>query len=114
MPVIAYSSLGRGLFSGKLNSSDPENAGKILDANAMEGYACPQNFERLKRCEELAGKKGFSVPQIAMAWLFKQKVNTFAVVSTSKPSRMKENIAALSIEMSENETEYLNLEKERI
>ena len=75
----------------------------------MKGYAYPENFERLKRCEELAAEKGVSVPQIAMAWIFRQNMNTFAVVSTSRPERMKENIHALDISLSEEEAAYLDL-----
>lgn len=85
MPVIAYSSLGRGLFSGKVKSGESEQASKILDATAMKGYGYPENFERLRRCEQLAEKKGVSVPQIALAWIFRQQINTFAVVSTTNP-----------------------------
>lgn len=114
MPVIAYSSLGRGLFSGKVKGSEPEKAGEILDQTAMKGYASPDNFERLRRCERLAAEKGCTVPQIAMAWVYCQKMNTFAVVSTSNPKRMEENIAALSIQLSEVEMQYLDLEREDI
>ena len=109
MPVIAYSSLGRGLFSGKVKSSEPEHADIAMDEFALKGYAYPDNFERLRRCEILAAKKGCSVPQIAMAWLFGQKVNTFAVVSTTKPERMRENIAALDIALTQEELAYLDL-----
>lgn len=114
MPVIAYSSLGRGMFSGKVKSSESEKAGKILDATAVKGYVCPENFERLRRCEELAERKGVSVPQIAMAWIFKQKLNTFAVVSTSSQERMQENIKALEVELTEEETLYLDLKREAV
>lgn len=114
MPVIAYSSLGRGMFSGKVKSSESEKTGKILDATAVKGYVCPENFERLRRCEELAERKGVSVPQIAMAWIFKQKLNTFAVVSTSSQERMQENIKALEIELTEEETLYLDLKREAV
>lgn len=109
MPVIAYSSLGRGLFSGKLKSCDADHAEKVMDKAAMKGYGCPANFQRLRRCEELAEQKNCTVPQIAMAWIYKQNLNTFAVVSTSKASRMKENIEALHIELSEDEIKYLDL-----
>ncbi len=112
MPLIAYSSLGRGLFSGKIKGDAPEKAGKVLDKAAMKGYACPENFERLRRCERLAEMKHCSVPQIAMAWIYNQKMNVFAVVSTTNPKRMEENIAALSISLTENECLYLNLERE--
>ena len=112
MPVVAYSSLGRGLFSGKLKSSNAEQASNILDATAMKGYGYPENYERLRRCEELAKRKGVSVPQIAMAWIFCQNLNTFAVVSTSKPKRTQDNIEALKIKLNEDEVQYLDLKKE--
>ncbi len=111
MPVIAYSSLGRGLFSGRVKSGKPEAASEVMDEFAMKGYACPDNFERLRRCEEVAGKLGLGVPQIAMAWLFRQKLNAFAVVSTGKPERMLENIEALHLELDEKTLRYLDLQE---
>ncbi len=114
MPVIAYSSLGRGLFSGKLKSKDADKAASILDGTAIKGYGYPENFERLHRCEQLAGERHATVPQIAMAWIYNQKLNSFAVVSTTKASRMQENIDALHIELSQAELEYLNLEREAL
>lgn len=110
MPIVAYSSLGRGLFSGKLKSTQMDEAKRFLDAAARKGYLCPQNFERLRRCEELARKYGCTVPQIAMAWIFRQKLNTFAVVSTSNPARFSQYLEALNLELSEEEARYLNLE----
>lgn len=114
MPVIAYSSLGRGLFSEKVKSSEKENAVNILDEVAVRGYASEENYERLQRCEKLAGKKGVTVPQIAMAFIFSQKMDTFAVVSTSRPERMQENLDALQIELSEAETDWLDLKREEL
>ncbi len=114
MPVIAYSSLGRGLFSGKVKSGEPEKASEIMDGNAMKGYACPENFERLRRCEELAQKYRCTVPQIAMAWIYRQPLNCFAVVSTTKPERMQENIQAMELPLTEDEVLYLDLRKEAL
>ena len=112
MPVVAYSSLARGLFSGKVKGDAAESAAQVLDSVAMKGYGYPENFERLRRCEELAAEKGCSVPQIAMAWMYNQDINTFAVVSTGSPSRMQENIDALHINLTEDEVLYLDLKKE--
>ena len=110
-PVFAYSSLGRGLLSGKLKSADAARAGKVLDVFAMKGYGCKDNFERLARCEELAEKKDCTVAQIAMAWLYAQPINTFAIVTMSSPARIQENIEALSLNLTEEERRYLNLDK---
>ena len=112
IPVVAYSSLAHGFFSGKFKSSEAREAGEILGEEATRGYVSPENIERLKRCEELALKKGVTVPQIAMAWIYQQPLNVFAVVSTSKPERMKENIAALEIKLTPEETAWLNLGEE--
>ena len=66
MPVIAYSSLGRGFFSGKFKAGDYEGARRYLDAFAQKGYLCEENMLRLQRAEELAEKYGVSVSEIAM------------------------------------------------
>lgn len=110
MPVLCYSSLARGLFSGKLQASDAGHAGDVLDRAGMRGYGFPENFERLRRCELIARQKGCSVPQIALAWIFHQKLNAFAIVSASGIDRMTENLKALSVSLSEAECSYLNLE----
>ena len=111
-PVFAYSSLGRGLLSGKLKSSDAKNAGRVLDSFAMKGYGCADNYQRLARCEELAAQKGCSVAQIAMAWVYSQPMNTFAIATMSSPARIQENIAALNLKLTDSECRYLNLETE--
>lgn len=112
MPVVAYSSLGRGLFSGRLKSGEAaQNAARILDEFALKGYGCPENYERLRRCEELAAKKKVTVAQIAMAFIFSQNMNTLAVVSTSSAERMQLNIDALHVKLSEEEAAYLDLQK---
>lgn len=108
MPVIAYSSLGRGLFSGKVKGDDPESAVGVMDEFAMRGYGYPENFERLRRCEALAREKNCTVPQIAMAWIYCQNINSFAVVSTGKAGRMQENVDALHIHLTDHEICYLD------
>lgn len=112
MPVMAYSSLSHGFLSGRFRSDRPEDAEQVLDRFGMKGFAWPENFERLRRCEELAGKYGVKVPQIAMAWLLKQPENVFPVITVSKGERMRENIEAMSLPLTEEEVKYLNLEAE--
>lgn len=114
MPIIAYASLGHGLLTGRIKSHRPEEAVKFLDEAAMKGYACPENFERLRRCEILATEKGCTVPQLAMAWLLKQDLDAFAVVGSSSIARMQENLAAMKIDLSDNESRYLDLQLDNL
>lgn len=107
MPVIAYSSLGRGFFSGKFHSGDYEGAKKVLDNAGQKGYLHEVNMTRLARAEELAARDQMSVSQIAMRYIFSNEMNVFAVVSTTNPNRMRDNIAAANAPLSAEDVAYL-------
>ena len=112
IPVFAYSALARGFFSGRVKSDQPEQAQEILESAAVKGYCCPENFERLRRCEILAAQMGVSVAQIALAWIFNQKdLDVYALVSSS-PANMQLNIAASEMTLSEAQCRWLDLEIE--
>ena len=110
MPVIAYSSLGRGLLTGKVRSTDMPRITELLDVFAVKGYGCEDNFRRLARCEELAAQKHCSIAQLAMAWIYRQPLNTFAIATMSSPKRIRENVDALNLVLTDAECRYLNLE----
>ena len=74
----------------------------------MNGYVCHDNFKRLARCEELAEKKGCTVSQIALVWMFQQGLNMYVLVSTTKACRLEENLRTFTVELSEEESRYLN------
>lgn len=107
MPVIAYSSLGRGFFSGRFKSGDYEGAKKILDKPAQKGYLCEENMRRLKRAEEMAEKYGVTVSEIAMRYVFASPMNVCAVVSTSNPTRMAQNVSAANHPLADEDVLYL-------
>lgn len=110
MPVFAYTSLGRGLFSGKFLSNEREKARTVLDGVALKAYDSDDNFERLARCEILAKKLGVTVGQIALKWIFTQGLNTFAIVTMPSKEHIELNKRALDIRLDEKMTKYLNLE----
>ncbi len=111
MPVLAYSSLARGLMTGRIQSSQEDQAAELLDPFCVKGYVCRENFERLARCEKLAEKKGSSVAELAVGWMFTQGINVYALASTTKVKRLQENLKALYVKISEEESRYLNLEE---
>lgn len=113
IPVLAYSSLGRGMFAGLVKSNDMEGAKKILDPNAVKGYCYPENFERLARAEQLAKEKDCTVPQIALAWILNQDFEVFPLVSAKKASRIASNAQALDIKLTKEEVEWLDLRRDR-
>ena len=114
MPIIAYSSLGRGFFSSRVKSNSPESAAQNLDSVAYKGYVCPENFERLRRCEQISRMKGTTVTAVATKWIFSRGLNVFAVMSASDTAHLADNVAALDLELSEREADYLDLVRDTL
>lgn len=113
MPIIAYSSLARGMFAGRIRSTQRDQAEKLLDEFAVKGYCCEDNFQRLARTEELCEEKGCTVAQLALAYILCQKeLDVFAVCSSTSPERIRDNIRALSVKLTEEELEWLDLRRQ--
>lgn len=112
IPVFAYSSLARGFFSGAFKSNEPEKAKQILDEPGIIGYFCESNIERLRRCEIMAEKKGVSVPQIALAWIYNQPFEVLALSSPVTKEQTEQNIRAMEIALSADEIKWMGLEDE--
>ena len=108
MPVIAYSSLGRGFFSGAFSSGDWDAARKVLDPIAQKGYLCEDNMQRLKLCEELSAKDGFNVPQTAIRFILGSPMNVFAIASMTAPTQITQNVTAASMPMNKSDFESLD------
>ena len=107
MPVISYSSLGRGFFSGRFKSFDYESARRVLDIYAQKGCLYEENMQRLQRAEILAEKYGSSVSEIAMRYVFSSPMNVYAVVNTTSAERMKMNLRASVHPLSPEDINYL-------
>ena len=80
-----------------------------MDDAGIKGYYCPQNIERLRRCEILAKEKGVKVAQIALAWIFSQDMSLCALSSPVTAQQIYDNIEAMELNLSSEELNWLNL-----
>lgn len=108
MPVFAYSSLARGLMSGKYRHDDKRLISS-LDLPARRGFLTDENIERLSRAEKLADQLGCTVAQICLAWMFAQDMEVYAVLSQSARKRVMQNVAAVDIQLTKEQADWLDL-----
>ena len=95
MPVIAYSAMAAGFFSGRFKSEDYKGAKKVMSSDNYKTYVSEENMACLKVCEDIAKETGLSVSQVAFSWIYGQDMNVYAVVSTRSVERMKQNVDAM-------------------
>lgn len=109
IPVLAYSSMARGFFSGKFRSNEPEKAESILDEFAQKGYYYPENMERLRRAEILAEKYQCSTATIAIGYMFCQEMQVFPIISGSRTKYFGQALEAAELPLTASEAAWLDL-----
>lgn len=102
--VIPWSPLARGFLAGNRSA---EEKGKTLRAKTDEFahklYYQQADFNVVDRLTEIAGKRGVSNAQIALAWLLHQPGVTSPIVGASKAQHLEEAIAAVNLKLSSDE-----------
>jgi aryl-alcohol dehydrogenase-like predicted oxidoreductase len=102
--LIPWSPLARGFFAGDRKR---EGGGETLRAQhddyADHLYFREEDFVVAKRVQEIAQKRGHTGPQIALAWLLDKPHITAPIIGATKLEHLEQSIAALEIELSEDE-----------
>jgi len=111
-PLLAWSSLARGFFSGKFTRDNLTDFTDPQSLISMRCYAREDNFIRLNRARQLAEEKAATVSQIALAYIFQQPLNVFAITGSLNPAHFKENVESLKIDLTEKEISWLDLKSD--
>ena len=109
IPVVAYSPLGRGFLTGTFKSPGDLAHG---DSRRYMPRFQAGNFEHnaalVRRMEEIAGRKGCTLAQLALAWLLAQGPDIVPIPGTKRRERLEENLGALDLELSGDDLRLLN------
>ncbi len=97
--VIAFSPLASGLLTNKYLGGDiPADSRAALswgEENAR-GRLTPERLATLRRLNEIAGRRGQTLAQMALAWVLRLPAVTSALIGASKVQQIEENVAILS------------------
>jgi len=102
MPLIAWSSLGRGFFvrGDEADTSDPD---------LVRVFYSPENFERRRRATELAKTRGLSMFEIALAWITCQRFPMVALCGAKIVDEVESSLSAGNLALSSDERAWLDL-----
>ncbi len=105
LPLLSWSSQARGFFTER---SGPD---KLSDKEMAHSWYSEDNFRRKARAEELAAQRGVPPITIALAYVLCQPFPTYALIGPATLAEMRESLAALSVDLSPAELQWLNLEE---
>jgi aryl-alcohol dehydrogenase (NADP+) len=106
--LIPWSPLARGFLAGNRTRSDGGQTTRAkVDDYAQILYYHDNDYDIVERVAEIAGQKGVSPAQIALAWVLHQPGITAPIVGASKMKHLEEAIAALEVKLSPEECQSL-------
>jgi aryl-alcohol dehydrogenase-like predicted oxidoreductase len=109
---VPYSPLGRGFLTGRIKSTDTLAADDWRRTNPrFMGEHFERNLELVRRIEAIAAgksaKTGCTPSQLALAWVLAQGEDVVPIPGTRRRTHLKENLGALSIEMTPDDLKSL-------
>src|SRR3954449_10530390 len=101
---VAYSPLGRGFLSGRFTSPDELSDDDFRrHGPRFQGSALEQNLQLAAKVRELAGEKGVTPGQLALAWVLAQGPDVVPIPGTKRRSYLEENAGALDVELTSDD-----------
>jgi len=97
---VAYSPLGRGFLTGALAS--PAQFGGADRRNVLprfQGENFTKNLALVARIRELAGARGVTPGQLALAWVLAQGDDIVPIPGTKRRKYLEENVAASAVKL---------------
>ena len=99
---VPFSPLGRGLLSGALGELPADDMRRKISPR-FEGDNLDQNLKVVARLKEIAGEKGITPSQLALAWVLAQGDDMVPIPGTKRRKYLEENIAAASVKLSKSD-----------
>jgi aryl-alcohol dehydrogenase-like predicted oxidoreductase len=106
---LAYSPLGRGFLTGRIDSLDRlEEKDRRRDHPRFDAENLALNQALLEPIRALAEAKGCSPAQIALAWLLAKGNDIVPIPGTKHPEYLEANAAAIEIALADDEVGALD------
>jgi L-glyceraldehyde 3-phosphate reductase len=92
---IVFSPLAQGMLTDKYLDGIPEGSRASRESSLSPDLLTPEALEKIRGLNEIAGRRGQSLAQMAVAWVLRDERVTSALVGASSVAQLEANVAAL-------------------
>jgi L-glyceraldehyde 3-phosphate reductase len=94
--IICFSPLAQGMLTDRYLKGIPADSRVNTDGRFLKADDITESrLTQIKKLNELAGKRGQTLAEMALAWILKDGIVTSVLVGASKPSQILDNIKAI-------------------
>jgi L-glyceraldehyde 3-phosphate reductase len=94
--AIVFSPLGQGLLTDRYLGGVPEDSRVRRGEAFAEGLLSDENIARVRALNKIAGRRGQSLAQMAIAWVLRDPRVSSALIGASSVGQLEQNVEALS------------------
>ena len=106
---VAYSPLGRGLMTGVIDDPNSMSEGDTRRRHPrFAAQNVSHNLALVRGLQEIARERHCTLGQLALAWLLARGPDIVPIPGTKRKDRLKENIGALSVRLTEDDLAQLS------
>jgi L-glyceraldehyde 3-phosphate reductase len=92
---IAFSPLAQGLLTTKYLKGVPDSSRASRDGSFRKAMLSERNLDQVRALNEIAGQRGQTLAQMALAWVLRKPAITSALIGASGWPQIKECLGAL-------------------
>lgn len=108
---IVFSPLAQGVLTGKYKRGEkiPEGsrASDPKANNSIKKLLTDENLMKVEQLEKVANELGIKLSQLALAWVLRQPNVASALIGSTKPEQVEENVKAIEVELTEEVLEKI-------
>ncbi|HLJ65898.1 MAG TPA: aldo/keto reductase [Chloroflexota bacterium] len=106
---VAYSPLGRGFLTGQITSFEDFEPDDVRRTHPrFQGENFQKNLDLVAAVKEMAGEKGCTPAQLALAWLLAQGEDIVPIPGTKRRKYLEENIGAIEVRLTGDDLQRLD------
>ena len=108
--MIIFSPLAQGMLTDRYLKGIPSDSRIRTDGRFLnEKSLSPDKMEKIKQLNEIAKKRGQTLAQMSLAWVYSKKAVTSVLIGASKPQQILENIRMIyNADFTEEELEQID------
>jgi L-glyceraldehyde 3-phosphate reductase len=92
---IVFSPLAQGMLTTKYLDGVPEDSRAARDGTFSPDMLTEENLDHVRALNEIAGRRGQSLAQLALAWTLRDPRVTSTLIGASSVEQLEQNVAAL-------------------
>ncbi|MCS0636879.1 L-glyceraldehyde 3-phosphate reductase [Streptomyces sp. LP05-1] len=93
--VIGFTALAQGLLTGRYLDGVPADSRAARGTSFDRDWLSEEMLRRLRALNEIAGRRGQTLAQLALAWALRDERVTSLVIGASRTEQLEQNVAAL-------------------